>query len=241
MNFISIANKIGKRARKDATASAEREGTAHYETMSREDVKVWINNRATELYQIQFDKQVRELDQDLTQAFKTNGLIDILSKHGFNMKRGTEKITGKWFFITLRPEKKHEHRFTDFKAEVMEYLKRTMFVDWSMVFEQKGETQETIGEGYHCHILCKCADWATKKKMINDTKSTWKKWLNGDVPDAFVQIDKVETITDKDNKIRYMNGEKADEWKQKAVEMDTVFREHHHLEKLYKPSLPRPG
>lgn len=241
MNFISIANKIGKRARKEALAFAEKEGYARYETFEREEVQQWINERSRELYQVQFDKQVKELDQDLTQAFKADGLIDVLNKHGFKMKKGNDKISGKWFFITLRPEKKHEHRFNDFKQEVMEYLKRTMFIDWTMVFEQKGETEETLGEGYHCHILSRCADWATKQKMINDTKSTWKKWLNGDVPDAFVQIDKVETTTDHDNKIKYMSGDKADEWKQKAVEMDILFREKYHLEKLYKPSLPRPG
>lgn len=227
MNFISIANKIGNKARREANNAIKNYGDVPDEVRT-ELMTTW--------YKAKYREYVRNLDDDLKLAFADNGLVDVLTKHGFPVKKGTDKITGKWFFVTLRPEPKHEHRFVEFKAEVEEYLKRTMFEKWMMVFEQKGETPDVAGYGYHCHILAKCADWATKQKMINDTKRGWGKWLGGDVPDAFVEIAKVETLTDRDNKIRYMTVAKADEYKQAAMLIDKIFRERYKLSDSYTSS-----
>lgn len=233
MNFISIANKIGNKARKQALKLAEEEGYLLYEKIEREKVQEYINKRSGELYQSMFDKEVKNLDNDLTSAFKTNGLVDVLTKHGFPIKKDSQKLTGKWFFITLRPATEHEHRFVEFKAMVFKYLERTMFINWKLSFEQKGETTEEMGKGYHVHIIADCATWCTKKKMIKDTKRSWDKWLNGYVPDAFVQIDKMETTTDKLVKELYITGHKKEKHKEKAIAIDEQWRSKEGLRPTY--------
>lgn len=226
MNFISIANKIGEKARRESKKILK-----GFEDINDENKRIL----AEEWYKAKYRELVKNLDSDLTLAFEDNGLVDVLNKHGFPIKKNEMKLTGKWFFITLRPENKHEHRFIEFKPQVEEYLKRSMFEEWLAVYEQKGENIETLGKGFHVHIVAKCADWATKKKMINDTKSTWKKWLGGDVPDAFVQIDKIETEQHRSQLLdNYMIGNKKDEWKKPAVLMDKAFRLMHKLDDSYK-------
>lgn len=233
MNFISIANKIGNRARKSAIKQAEEEAYILYEKVEREKVQEFINKRTEELYQIQFDKEVKNLDKDLTTAFKTEGLKDVLAKHGFAIKKPDEKLTGKWFWITLRPSPEHRNRFVEFKQQTFKYLERTMFIKWKLAFEQKGETEETMGEGYHVHIIAQCANWCSIKKMVTDTKSTWDKWFNGYVPNAFVEIDKLTTVKEVEIKELYINGHKSDKHKQPAIVIDTLWRKNAGLQPTY--------
>lgn len=232
-NFIQIADKYINRAYREALKLMKENHQNLLGDTSPESQKE-RNRLLKEKTQNCFDDNVKRLDLGLTLALKENGLVDVLEKHGFKLRQPVnEKLTGKWFFITLRPAPEHEHRFIEFKPMVFKYMERTMFIKWMLAFEQKGESTEEMGKGYHVHIIANCAGWCTKKKMITDTKSTWDKWLNGYVPDAFVQIDKVETTTEKNVKELYITGNKKEEHKKKAITIDNEWRSSIGLQPTY--------
>lgn len=234
MNFVQVARSVGRAARKAARSRRDMMLKAGQDTTLTQDE---VDKMAAEIYKqeyrLAYIREELELREDLTMAFREGGIRDILAEFGFEVNKPSTKIAGKWFFITLRPSNEHEHRFVDFKPMVFKYLERTMFINWMLAFEQKGKNNDEIGKGYHVHIIAECAKWCTKKKMINDTKRTWDKWLNGNVPDAFVQIDKIETEQEKKIKELYITGHKSDQHKQEAIATDIIWRSNVGLQPTY--------
>lgn len=218
MNFISIANKIGNKARKHAVKQTQDLwGKTPENAVSEETKKAYIKF---------YRQEVLNLNDDLTEAFKDGGLVDVLKKHGFGLLRPDEKLTGTWFWITLRPRDEDKDRFTDFMIQTFAYLEREMFINWKMTFEQKGETMETLGTGYHCHIIANLKDRYHLKRVIKDTKSTWDKWFGGYVPDPFVKAIKMVTKKDVEIKTLYISGHKGAKHKKVAMELDPIWRKN---------------
>jgi hypothetical protein len=83
----------------------------------------------------------------------------------------------KEYFITLRPDDKRVS-FDDFQQKVIEYLGRSCFISYDCAFEQKGESDETLGSGFHCHIVAKMKQ-RSKGEVLRDTLSSFKQveWI----------------------------------------------------------------
>lgn len=184
-------------------------------------------------WKMAWKQQIKLLDMGLTQAKEYGDLIDVLQRHGFTVKKGDNMLTGKWFWITLRPAAEHNERFDSFKEQVREYIKRKMFLGWTYAFEQKGETEEEMGKGYHVHIIAECTNNMNKAKVIRDTKSSWKQWLGGDCPDAFIQVEKMEKQTEYQNRLKYITEKKGESYKHAAQEIDKIWRKQKKLYDTY--------
>ncbi len=174
--------------------------------------------------------ELNYLDNALKYA---NQFDEILERNGI-CKANPKLLKDNYFFITIRPGDEHKHRFSEFKHLITtKYLTRSMFTSYRYAYEQKGETTEDIGKGYHIHIIAHCPNYLKKTQLIKDTKSTFNKFCNGEVPDAFVQVDYVKTLDHYNNIHAYMSGYKADDWKDKACAMDKPWREKLGLEDSY--------
>lgn len=150
-----------------------------------------------------------------------------------------------YLFITLRPQAQdkvgEKVEFDKFKAHVDKLMGSAFFAercDWC--FEQKGETFGTLGQGYHCHIMYKKHEARSGRNLIRtamvldkisrlavtagikygdgnqgiDIQSKWYKWY--------------------EKQIAYMEGDKGDPEKMKAVKCDKVWRVRNQLSKMYK-------
>lgn len=75
-----------------------------------------------------------------------------------------------WYFITIRPP--DDYDWSDFLQRVRRLLARSCFKDWTLSFEQKGLTEDTLGTGYHIHLV---ADMTQKSKgqVLRDVSSTF--------------------------------------------------------------------
>lgn len=156
----------------------------------------------------------------------------IMEKYNICTKK-KERLDGNFFWITLRPADEHHERFGAFVIETNKYLQRAMFKNKIWCWEQKGEKMEDLGKGYHIHILAECRSNLMKTQLIKDTKSTFKRFLNGNVPDAFVQAEYVRTKEHYNNITAYMQGYKNDKWKDSAVALDPVWRARNNLNDIY--------
>lgn len=221
MNQLTVLDRIARKAMKEALKD-------YNKLSSYPDL---LQGRTFEsFYNSEVDKEFRNLERGLQLKPR---LDELLNKYGITTKK-PEKLSENYFWITLRPGDEHRNRFTDFKHLVLtKYLTRNCFISYRYAWEQKGETPETMGHGYHIHILAHCPNYLMKTQLIKDTKSTFKKFCNGDVPDAFVQIEYIRT-NDHFNNIRaYIMGYKTDSWKDEACAMDKPWREKYGLDDLY--------
>lgn len=80
--------------------------------------------------------------------------------------------TKKTWFITIRP-KCDAITFEAFKDKIMKFVARKCFLKWSLSFEQKGVSDDTLGNGFHCHIIAHM-NQRSKGEVLRDTTSTFK-------------------------------------------------------------------
>lgn len=104
--------------------------------------------------------------------------------HAFVVKAATEKILiahseNHAQFITIRP--KEETQWIDFYPKIIQLMNRKIWKDFTLTFEQKGESDETLGKGFHVHIVA-TSSHRSKGELIRDICST----LNGKNKDSMV-------------------------------------------------------
>lgn len=79
------------------------------------------------------------------------------------------------FMITIRPECKKINLHT-FKKDVDNYLKRKMFKHiYIATYEQKGTTMDTLGNGFHVHIIAETT-CRSKGEVLRNTISTFERY-----------------------------------------------------------------
>lgn len=148
------------------------------------------------------------------------------------------KITNKqWYMITIRPNTKTVS-FDDFYNKIRTLMDRQCFLQYTLSFEQKGTTKETIGEGFHVHIITETSH-RSKGECLRDLLSTFKKWINQEK--IAEQCIDVRPTKQADNIIQnyLINYESEDHHKIKTKETDTIWREALKLEPIYKDHVPQ--
>lgn len=131
-----------------------------------------------------------------------------------------------WYSINVRP--KPGVNAKDFIYLCHEFCKRKMFLHGEYCFEQKGESDETMGNGFHMHLtaICKYA----KAKILTDTLSTFKNYAQ---PQG-IKIFKIKTKADLERRNAYLRGTKVGEDKQAALPFDVKWREALGLRDIYQ-------
>lgn len=78
----------------------------------------------------------------------------------------------KTYFITIRP-KDDAIIFNDFQQRIIKFLQRKCFRKYTYSYEQKGTTLDTLGEGFHVHIVASMTS-RSKGEVLRNTISTFK-------------------------------------------------------------------
>ena len=77
------------------------------------------------------------------------------------------------YFITIRPDTK-KIKFRDFVDLCNNFFYRRCFNTYLYSYEQKGTSIETLGEGFHIHIIAEMT-YRSKGEVLRNTQSTFKK------------------------------------------------------------------
>lgn len=134
--------------------------------------------------------------------------------------------TENWYFITVRPDTK-QITFPQFKQKIEKYLTRKPFLEFTYSYEQKGQSDDTLGEGFHCHIVAK-TNWRSKGEVLRDTQSSFKSCT---APNC---IDVATTKNPQDIVNKYLVGYEAkDSHKACTKEYDAKWRDINDLLPLY--------
>lgn len=169
----------------------------------------------TTLYHNECDNMKRHLirqliRQDLDKGCAPSALQELQKR----VKPSKEKT----YFITIGFKKGITPKDT------IEVIKKGMSKKWiinySIAHEQRGETLETMGEGYHIHVLAKVEPKKKKCEMIRELANTFKSYVEGD---NYIDIRPVTNNVE--NVEKYMQGEKKDANKKPKAEIDKVFNQ----------------
>lgn len=151
MNFFTAGAKMAKEVSK-LIRENEEAGTP----MSREIAEERVLNR---------NKQAMKYGCMLALAYK-----EVATDMGLLTAKATNT-----FMITIRPECKKINLHT-FKKDVDDYLKRKMFKHIHICsYEQKGTTMDTLGHGYHVHIIAETT-CRSKGEVLRNTISTFQQY-----------------------------------------------------------------
>lgn len=155
---------------------------------------------------------------------------------------GVESAT-QTFFITIRPDTT-KCTFREFYEKVKDVVERKAFTAWTLSFEQKGQTSETLGDGFHVHIVAKTTFRSTPEVLrallgVYDENKNRRKngtlasWINEKkIVENCVQVDVCKNP--KEHTERYLiNYESKDGHKMPTKKWDEKWRIENALHPLY--------
>lgn len=135
------------------------------------------------------------------------------------------------YFITIRPDAS-KISFKDFYNQVKHFVDRKCFKEFKLSFEQKGTSEETLGQGFHVHIVANMSQ-RSKGEVLRDTQSTFS---NCTAPNC-IQV--LTTKNPQELVDKYLiNYESDDQHKEITKSWDALWRQRNHLESLYVTPLP---
>jgi len=78
------------------------------------------------------------------------------------------------YLITIRPIEGIDVNV--FKDKITSLVSRKCFIDGCYSFEQKGTNEDTLGQGLHCHIVCRMTQ-KSKQNVLRDITSSFNSWI----------------------------------------------------------------
>lgn len=134
--------------------------------------------------------------------------------------------TNNWYMITIRPDTS-KCDFETFYEKVRKFSQRSFFKEYTLSFEQKGTSLDSLGNGFHVHIVADTTH-RSKGECLRDSKSTFSGIA------AENCIDVRTTKNPKDIIQQYLvEYESSDDHKKPTMEWDQKWRENNNLESLY--------
>lgn len=133
----------------------------------------------------------------------------------------------RFLWITINPDET-KAQLGDLMNSVLKLRYKKFVVQMEVVYEQRGETEEDRGKGYHCHILLEFKDvrYDNVKRSIHtifdklcgtslhvNVKPCYEKWLQ--------------------DKKQYLRGNKWDEEKDDKIQQDKLWRQEFNIDPLY--------
>lgn len=151
-------------------------------------------------------------------------------------KSKEEEIKTKVFMITIRP-KDNMVAFETFKADVELFISELPFKEVEYCYEQKGESLEELGKGFHTHIVFstdKVNYW--QSHILRDAKKKKYGFLKYTKANC-IQVDKV--ICEKRAR-EYIRGIKNDEEKELSCQFDEVWRKQLEMVTIFREDRSSP-
>jgi len=168
----------------------------------------------------------RCLDEEYT--FMTRAMDIGLSYFAMAKARLATETSDRPYMITIRPP--HDTNWILFKNTTETFINKwkDSWTNYEYAFEQKGETIDDVGKGFHVHIII-----TTNKTnyypshILRDAKKAWDY-----VGSNCIQVDTLKNLAKAKG---YIRGDKAQE-KQGAVAMDSIWREKIGIKEIYEKS-----
>lgn len=167
------------------------------------------------------ENQIWQFKQDVMHANELKRIADELADK-------PKKLDKQQYFVTIRPDDKLT-TFDEFKKDVETYVDRQCITTAEYVFEQKGTDENTLGQGFHAHLIVD-ATQKSKGQLARDTHSTFKKHT----AENCIEVKPIRTAQDKSNVRRYIHTHTSkDGHKEETTIWDAKWRQQKDLRNYY--------
>lgn len=167
-----------------------------------------------------FRQQILEQEFNIRELAQTPTLEAVYAQLLMQAKPNKDTI----FWITISPPDGETLKFIN-KCHTL--TERSYLPNIAYTFEQRGESNETMGNGVHCHIVADHKKGIAPKQIINNLASLFK------LSHTSIDVKKYPAHYRPD-KIQYLLGNKYDEEKNSKLIMDIEFRKKYNLNKIYQ-------
>lgn len=131
------------------------------------------------------------------------------------------------FMVTINVQQEAAQKLPDLSDKCAKWTTQKHIKDFEYVFEQRGDTMDTMGTGTHVHAII--SSDCTKSEIIKRTASTFKAFI-GSPQSIDVRPIPMDLL---DQKRAYIRGvKKSDEKKRKCV-IDNIWRFQNNLREVY--------
>lgn len=177
---------------------------------------------------------IYEMNQDDLHTQNCKMFNDIWMKDALiryeNIKQ-KEDIKNKcpYYFLTINP---NPHiMIGEFVSVITKMMSKTWIENYLYVYEQRGEDEGECGKGFHFHAIIKKPNNKVPSHIQRELASSANKVCDT----SCIHFFNLKNISEeeKDRKIIYITGRKADEHKHKKQEMDIPFRIKNNLKSFY--------
>jgi len=136
------------------------------------------------------------------------------------------------YFITVRPDPKLNISFEAFKERCIHFVSRSIIAHYRLSFEQKGTNEESLGDGFHAHMIVNTVDYVRSKgELLRYAQTSFRSMCE---PQS-VQVDRLAKQTDLDNVNNYLTTYVSkDDHKEPTMEWDTLWRARLGIERFYE-------
>jgi len=155
-------------------------------------------------------------------------LFDLVQRQEQEIKKLTaQKNHNGYVWITISP--KECVGLSLFRKKIEKLASRKMFLSHTYVYEQRGDSMDTLGKGLHAHMLCKRNLDYKPNKIVRNVLNTTKSIADSKAVDIqFVGEDF------RKDKVEYMLGKKTGAGKEKKQDFDKIFRKKNNLKAFYR-------
>lgn len=185
-----------------------------------------MENEITNLH-LNNNLSYEEAKESVLRDFRVTCRLGIQLLNEFNNLRG-DRIDDH-YFITIRPDET-KISFPDFYHEIYKLVQRKCFINFKLSFEQKGTNEESMGKGFHVHIIAYMKQ-PSKKNVLRDIYSTVKSYTAYNC----IDVRKLLTQQDIDNVDKYIvEYISEDDHKIATRDCDILWREKNNLKNIYE-------
>jgi len=196
------------------------------------DASKWEDDTTLEQYKDTLRKcQISKLKKDIYTMIDLKNAIHEIEEETGEQLLFIPQGHKQYYFITVRPDTS-KVKFIDFYNDVQKFTSRKCFQEFKLSFEQKGTTDETLGQGFHVHIVAKMSQ-RSKGEVLRDTQSTFKNYTAPNCIEVLTTKNPQELV---DNYL--VNYVSDDEHKIVTKAWDAKWRSREILDSLYTGPLP---
>lgn len=221
--MISLQNLVAKASK--INRQVEKSVKDYEKTLSRIDA-----DKRKELCDTWKKKQagwkLKEYVNDIKTALELRDAIRNLEEETGEQLLHVPQGEKQCYFITVRPDTK-KITFTDFYNDVRKFVERKCFIDYKLSFEQKGMSAETLGEGFHVHIVAALKQ-RSKGEVLRDTQNTFKRYTAPNCIEVLTTKNPAELVEN-----YLVNYHSDDGHKAPTKEWDAQWRTRENLDSLY--------
>lgn len=217
-SLLSQASKINKAA--DKAASKWNDSMLENSPLTIDDIK--NTEKRVQMYR---------LKKDILTMLELKNMIHQIEEETGEQLLFIPQGNKQAYFITIRPDTT-KITFKDFFNQVKHFVDRRCFKEFKLSFEQKGTSEDTLGQGFHVHIVANMSQ-RSKGEVLRDTQNTFKDCTAPNCIQVLTTRNPQELVD------KYLvNYESEDGHKAPTQEWDAKWRAANYVDPLYTAPLP---